>query len=76
MSRFRLRREPFRFSCPGCGGIFVTIHVSMERRRNRLPALRSMRGDITCDQCGLVTDADDWVREHRGWPEPARRRTS
>lgn len=65
----RLRREPFRWFCPVCGGIFAAIHVSMDRRRNRLPRLRSIRGDITCDSCGAVDSELNFVARSRGWPE-------
>jgi ribosomal protein S27AE len=66
------RREPFRFLCPYCGGIFFAIHVSMERYPDQVPRLSSIRGDITCDRCGLVTDYDDFIRMHRGWLVPRR----
>jgi len=59
----------YQFACPYCGGIFFTAHVSMDRRPNRLPRLRSMRGDVTCDECGLVTDLDSFIRWHRGWEQ-------
>lgn len=71
----RLRPRPFRWRCPACGGIFATIHVSMTRRRNRLPMLMSIRGDILCDYCGLTDSEENYVRRHRGWPERERSRS-
>ena len=65
----RLRRKPFQWKCPRCGGIFAEIHVSMERRRNRLSRLTSIRGDITCDGCGFGDSEANYIRRHRGWPE-------
>lgn len=57
--------KPFRWKCPRCGGIFAEIHVSMDRRRNQAPVIRSIRGDITCDSCGFKDSHDDYVLRHR-----------
>lgn len=74
--RFRLRRKPYHFRCPYCGGPFFTIHeVSMVGRRNRLPLLESMRGDIHCTGtgCGRMIPFEWFVNDRRGWHEKYRR---
>lgn len=61
------RRKPFRFLCPYCGNPFFWVYAGMVRRRNRMPALTSLRGDLRCTDCGLVTCYDDFAKQHRGW---------
>jgi hypothetical protein len=61
------RRKPFRFLCPYCGGIFFRIEAGLVRKRNKLPAITSMNGLLSCASCGLGTGYDDFVRQHRGW---------
>jgi hypothetical protein len=66
--RWPLRRKPFRFYCPYCGCIFFWARVGLVRRQfDRPPSITSIRGDLQCADCGLVTDYDDFVKQHRGW---------
>lgn len=63
------RRKPFRLLCPYCGSCFFWVNASLVRKRyNRLPVITSLRCDMTCAQCGFVSDFDDFVKKHRGWP--------
>lgn len=67
------RRKPFRFQCPFCGGTFFWVHVGLVRLPDKMPTITSMTGGLECSDCGLVTDYDDFVRQHRGWLVPRRR---
>lgn len=63
------RRKPFRFQCPFCGNVFFLVYVGLVRRRfDAPPDITSIRGDLKCAGCGLVTDYEDFVYMHRGWP--------
>jgi hypothetical protein len=33
-----------------------------------LPVITSIRGDLRCTDCGFVSDYDDFVKQHHGWP--------
>jgi hypothetical protein len=61
------RRKPFRLVCPYCGGVFFWVNAGLTRRRNKLPFITSMTGELRCADCGLVTSYDDFVWQHRGW---------
>lgn len=45
----------------------------MTGRRNRLPSLESMRGDIHCDNCLRVIPFEWFVNDRRGWHEKYRK---
>jgi transcription elongation factor Elf1 len=65
----RRRRKPFRFQCPFCGNVFFWAHAGLVRERyDTFPVITSLRGDLKCTDCGLVTEYDDFVKLHRGWP--------
>jgi hypothetical protein len=64
---WRLRRRPFRFLCPFCGGAFFWVKVALVRRPNSVPVITALRGDLECGECGLVTGYDDFVKQQRGW---------
>jgi hypothetical protein len=60
-------RRPFQFLCPFCGCQFFWINAGLTRLPDRLPRVRLMKADLECTECGLVTDYDDFVKQHRGW---------
>jgi len=54
---WRRRRKPFRFQCPFCGNIFFLVYVGLVRREfDAPPIITSIRSDVKCAGCGLVTD--------------------
>lgn len=63
------RRRPFRFFCPFCGNVFFQARVGLVRTGyDAPPVITSIGGTLKCAGCGLVTDYDDFVKMHRGWP--------
>ena len=69
-----LRRQPFRLLCPFCGSPFFWVCVGLVRYKNKLPSITSMNGaGLECADCGLVTDYQDFVDQHRGWLVPRRK---
>jgi hypothetical protein len=63
------RRRTFRFQCPFCGNVYFLVNVGLVRKRfDAPPVITSIRGDLKCAGCGLVTDYDDFVKLHRRWP--------
>lgn len=60
-------RKPFRLLCPFCGNSFFWVRAGLVRHRNSPPLITSMKGGLECADCGLVTDYDDFVKQHRGW---------
>jgi hypothetical protein len=62
-----LRRKPFRLRCPFCGSTCFIINAGLMRHRNRLPFITSLHESLECADCGLVTDYQCFVEQHRGW---------
>jgi hypothetical protein len=62
------RRKSFRLLCPFCGSPFFWVNAGLVRHRNRLPFITALNGaGLECADCGLVTDWEDFVKQHRGW---------
>jgi hypothetical protein len=61
------RRKPFRLLCPYCGSAFFLVNAGLMRHRDKLPFITSMNPGLECADCGLVTDYQDFVEQHRGW---------
>jgi hypothetical protein len=63
-----LSRPAVRLLCPGCGSPFLWAQVGLTRKRNRLPVITAIHGELRCANCSREIGYSEFLVRKEGTP--------